>query len=445
MACLLRLCAAVKSWLQVVSSSSALIFWLGCSTCSGCWEATCQYTRQCIGMYPRGLLRCALRGSVTFYKGNLSQIDFLSSLPSADVIIHAATYGQPGKFADFPDETLKLNTLSTFCLLDKLLPGNRFLFLSSSEVYDGLDGAPFTEEQIGTTNTTHPRACYIEGKRCGEAACNAYRSKGIDAKAVRLSHAYGPGARNDDRRAMNSFIRMALCEKKITMLDAGLARRSYCYISDAGAMLWRILLGGREVIYNVGGDYRTTIAEMARGIGNILNVEVIVPEDGSRAMPGAPNEVRVSIAKFEHEFGKLKSTEPDTGLRRTVEWHKAISGLQSLIPERRRWFAEVSIATAGVSVQLQRFFVRLLNSGVDCQGLEVGESMRKALITGITGQDGSYLAELLLSKGYVVHGLKRRSSSFNTDRVDPLFETSNGAASFSSTTETSPTLDVYRG
>ena len=49
--------------------------------------------------------------------------------------------------------------------------------------------------------------------------------------------------------------------------------------------------------------------------------------------------------------------------------------------------------------------------------------MKKALITGITGQDGSYLAELLLSKGYIVHGLKRRSSSFNTERVDPLFET----------------------
>src|SRR6202789_4232840 len=43
---------------------------------------------------------------------------------------------------------------------------------------------------------------------------------------------------------------------------------------------------------------------------------------------------------------------------------------------------------------------------------------KKALITGITGQDGSYLAELLLSKGYVVHGIKRRSSSFNTSRID---------------------------
>ena len=45
-----------------------------------------------------------------------------------------------------------------------------------------------------------------------------------------------------------------------------------------------------------------------------------------------------------------------------------------------------------------------------------------ALITGITGQDGSYLAELLLQKGYVVHGIKRRSSLFNTDRIDHLYE-----------------------
>ena len=47
--------------------------------------------------------------------------------------------------------------------------------------------------------------------------------------------------------------------------------------------------------------------------------------------------------------------------------------------------------------------------------------MRRALITGITGQDGSYLAEFLSSKGYEVHGLKRRSSSFNTDRVDHMY------------------------
>ena len=45
-----------------------------------------------------------------------------------------------------------------------------------------------------------------------------------------------------------------------------------------------------------------------------------------------------------------------------------------------------------------------------------------ALITGITGQDGAYLAELLLDKGYVVHGIKRRTSLINTDRIDHLYE-----------------------
>ena len=48
-------------------------------------------------------------------------------------------------------------------------------------------------------------------------------------------------------------------------------------------------------------------------------------------------------------------------------------------------------------------------------------SDRVALITGVTGQDGSLLARLLLEKGYVVHGIKRRSSSFNTERIDDLY------------------------
>ena len=51
--------------------------------------------------------------------------------------------------------------------------------------------------------------------------------------------------------------------------------------------------------------------------------------------------------------------------------------------------------------------------------------MKKALITGITGQDGSYLAELLLAKGYEVHGIIRRASTFNTERIDHLYQDSH--------------------
>jgi GDPmannose 4,6-dehydratase len=52
----------------------------------------------------------------------------------------------------------------------------------------------------------------------------------------------------------------------------------------------------------------------------------------------------------------------------------------------------------------------------------MNSNQKVALITGVTGQDGAYLAELLLSKGYIVHGIKRRSSLFNTDRVDHLYQ-----------------------
>ena len=48
--------------------------------------------------------------------------------------------------------------------------------------------------------------------------------------------------------------------------------------------------------------------------------------------------------------------------------------------------------------------------------------IKKALITGVTGQDGSYLAEFLLKKNYIVHGVKRRSSSFNTARIDHIYQ-----------------------
>jgi GDPmannose 4,6-dehydratase len=70
-----------------------------------------------------------------------------------------------------------------------------------------------------------------------------------------------------------------------------------------------------------------------------------------------------------------------------------------------------------------------LNSRIDIEHLITQDSIlnaqstpKKALITGITGQDGSYLAEFLLHKGYEVHGIKRRSSLFNTDRIDHLYQ-----------------------
>ena len=72
-----------------------------------------------------------------------------------------------------------------------------------------------------------------------------------------------------------------------------------------------------------------------------------------------------------------------------------------------------------------------------------------ALITGITGQDGSYLAEFLLDKGYFVHGIKRRSSSFNTGRIDHIYEDphddeSSFALHYGDLTDSTNLIKLYR-
>ena len=261
-------------------------------------------------------------GNVEVYRGDLTDADFISMLPKADIIIHAAGYGQPGRFLQEKIKTLKLNTFSTFMLFDTLADNGKFLFISTSELYSGLNNPPFKEHEIGTTNTDHPRACYIEAKRCGEAICDSYRKKGIDAKSVRLSLAYGPGTRKGDTRVLNSFIEKAL-SGQITLLDQGQAKRTYCYISDAIEIMWQVLLFGKEHVYNVGGESRTTIRELAHKIGNYLKVRVQFPKDAAD-MAGAPDDVYLDLTKALKEFGKNKYVSLDEGLANTIEWQKIL-------------------------------------------------------------------------------------------------------------------------
>jgi len=269
---------------------------------------------------PHHLTLLAKQGFASFLCGDLTDTVFLNGLPPAQVIVHAATYGQPGMFMAEAVGTLKLNTTATVALLEKLLPGGQFLFISTSEVYSGLGSPPYRENQIGVTNTTHPRSCYIEAKRCGEAICNAFRSAGVDAKSARLCLAYGPGTRPGDKRVLNSFIERGLRNKVIELLDQGEARRTYGYISDAAYMLWRVLLEGKDPVYNVGGISTTTIAELARLVGRQLNVPVRIPLEVKEGMAGAPSDTQLTFTRFQSQFGKVDFVGLDEGVERTVEW-----------------------------------------------------------------------------------------------------------------------------
>jgi nucleoside-diphosphate-sugar epimerase len=255
-------------------------------------------------------------------QGDLTDIDFCRSLPNADYIIHAASYGQPIRFMENPLKTLKLNTLATYILFEKLKPGGKFLFVSTSELYIGLISPPFKETDIGITNTNHPRSCYIEAKRCGETIVNVYRERGVDAKSVRLAAAYGPGTRLDDKRVISSFIQKAFNEE-IKLLDHGKAVRAYCYVTDAVEIMWNVLLKGREAVYNVGGIYKNTIGELANTIGSIMNVPVVFP-DTPDEVNGSPEESWLDMTKVQQEFGKTDYVPLEDGIRKTIEWYKLL-------------------------------------------------------------------------------------------------------------------------
>jgi UDP-glucuronate decarboxylase len=239
---------------------------------------------------------------------------------SADVIIHAAGYAQPTVFTKEPAETIRINTALTQRLLEQLNTNGKFLFVSSSEVYSGLGGL-VTESSIGNTTPLHPRACYIEGKRCGEAIVNAYRIAGLDAKSARLSLAYGPGTRKHDKRAMSQFIEQALVDNKIELKYSGREPRTFCYISDAIEQLWQVLLHGKQPVYNIGGESITNMAGVALLISRETGANLIIPKDET-VMPGAPLVVSMDLSRMKAEFGKHDFVSLEGGLKRTIDWNR---------------------------------------------------------------------------------------------------------------------------
>ncbi len=244
------------------------------------------------------------------------------TMPQADYIVHAAGYGQPAYFLADPLGTIAAATQGLWQISNRLRSGGKLLFLSSSEVYSGSKRIPYTEFDIGTTAPEHPRGCYIEAKRCGEAIVHALRSKGVDAKIARVSMVYGP-ARWDDKRVMFDFIRQAMMTGVIRLRDRGEAIRTYCYVDDAVTMLLNILMKGKHAVYNVGGPSRVTILELAHMIALRLGARVEFPAQDAPS-PGAPDEVSIALTRYTDEFGFPAFTPLEIGLDRTIAAMKAL-------------------------------------------------------------------------------------------------------------------------
>jgi nucleoside-diphosphate-sugar epimerase len=243
--------------------------------------------------------------------------------PQADVTIHAAGPSAPMQFVKRPLETLAIGANATMRLLHSVAPGGRFLFLSSTEVYSGLDGRVATETDIGTTTPMHPRACYIEAKRAGETACIAARSAGINAVAARVGMTYGPGTRPGDTRVLNQLIEQALGTGRVELLDGGESVRTLCYVTDTDELLWRAVLGGSAPVYNIAGPCEITILELARSVCALTDAELAITPSAAGVL-GAPQATRVDISRVTQEFGKADWVSIGDGLSRSIAWQRLL-------------------------------------------------------------------------------------------------------------------------
>jgi UDP-glucuronate decarboxylase len=241
-----------------------------------------------------------------------------------DYIIFAAGYGQPKMFSADKIKTIDINTRFVSELFEyHLKEDGKFLYISTSEVYSGAP-SPHKETDIGTTTPQHPRACYIEGKRCGEAICMAYKEQGYDVKIARLALAYGPGTKKHDTRVINEFIEQALTTGRIQMKDHGEALRTYLYVEDCAKIMLDILFKGKDVVYNVGGISEVTIEELANLISMHTKAKVF---KGDKPLVGSPDSVKLDITKIREEF------DPDfepiyDGLKKTIEYQKKLYGIK---------------------------------------------------------------------------------------------------------------------
>ena len=262
--------------------------------------------------------------------GSLTIPSTLSKIQDFDVIIHAAGYAQPSKFLSQPFETMTLNIQVTIDLLQKLGPGGKLLYLSSSEVYSGLSEPPFVEEQIGISNTNHLRAPYIEAKKCGEVVISTHNKLNLGSRAVaaRLSLAYGPGTRSDDTRVLSSFIAQAISTGEIRMKDSGSAWRTYCYVKDAISQMIEILISGDEELYNVGGESRVQIIELAKIVASLTNATLIAPTDVGNFQIGAPDDVRLDLTRVKRIWHESGFTNLIAGVGNTIAWSREIRTLE---------------------------------------------------------------------------------------------------------------------
>lgn len=206
---------------------------------------------------------------VKFIKQDVTEFLYLAG--PVNYVWHFASPASPIDYLELPIQTLKVGSLGTHKALGLAkAKGARFLITSTSEIYGDPLVHPQREDYWGNVNTIGPRGCYDESKRFAEALVMAYhREHAIPTRMVRIFNTYGPRMRLHDGRVVPAFISQALTNKPITIFGDGKQTRSFCYVSDLIAGIYRLMMSeGKDAHLptNIGNPHELTMLQFAQEI-----------------------------------------------------------------------------------------------------------------------------------------------------------------------------------
>ena len=294
-------------------------------------------------------------------------------------VYHLAAAASVAKSWEDPPATVEANLLATVNLLEAAAveaPGARVLFAGSSEGYGPVprERQPVTEDE-----PLRPQNPYAASKAACDVLAGFYGDgRGLDVVRTRAFNHAGPG--QSDTYVVASFARQiaeaeAAGLAELELLTGDLRpRRDFTDVRDVVRAYRLALERAPAGVYNVCRGTSAAVGDILAGLARHTRLAVEQRTDSTRLRKQEVMEIRGSHDRLTEATGWQPEIELDTTLADTLGW----------------WRERVAGRVATMS--------------------------RRALITGITGQDGSYLADLLLEKDYEVHGMVRRSSTEPSER-----------------------------
>ena len=275
-----------------------------------------------------------------FFTGQKRNINHLRGHPDFEVIRHDVTQkfhvhadqvfnlacpASPVHYQFNPVKTILTSTVGMVNVLENAREnGARVLQASTSEVYGDPKVHPQKESYWGHVNPIGPRACYDEGKRVAEALCVEYnRQEDVEIRIARIFNTYGTRMAVGDGRVVSNFIVQALRNENITVYGEGKQTRSFCYVSDLIAGLYKLM--NKEDFtgpVNIGNPNEFTVLELAEkvikmtGSSSKIIFKELPTDDPMQRKPD------ISLAKEKLEW------EPkillDEGLGHTVDYFRGL-------------------------------------------------------------------------------------------------------------------------